>query len=292
MAIDDGSRSRRYLSGVFAAGFTIALIVLRAAQLALMSILDAQRAERAAEQISTSRFTENLVEQAVTETIGGVVDPAVVSQVTAAVGVDPAVQRIVEISLIDAYRQVVDADPPAPATLGAAVGNEAVGTAISRALSEAGELSGIDLTPLSGQITAPAVLPDDLPRLGLRTVAERSRLISALLAVIFAAAAIALHPRPGRALRGLGWKAAVACGAWIAAMLIVGWVIGLTARTLFGEMLQDIWTEAVPSMLLLVTAGAVLGVGLFFAGLAVDGAMGDVGGHHDRDSRFVGDDRY
>jgi hypothetical protein len=40
---------------------------------------------------------------------------------------------------------------------------------------------------------------------------------------------------------------------------------------LFGEMLDTVWSDAVPSMLLLVGAGVVIGVGLVVAGIALDG---------------------
>ncbi len=36
---------------------------------------------------------------------------------------------------------------------------------------------------------------------------------------------------------------------------MTGWIIGLVANTLFGEMLQTVWNDAIPSMLLLVGAG-------------------------------------
>ena len=61
------------------------------------------------------------------------------------------------------------------------------------------------------------------------------------------------------------------CGAWLAGLLLTGWIIGLVANTLFGEVLQTVWNDAVPSMLLLVGAGAVIGAGIVFAGIAADG---------------------
>jgi hypothetical protein len=45
----------------------------------------------------------------------------------------------------------------------------------------------------------------------------------------------------------------------------------LVANTLFGEMLQAVWSDAVPSMLLLVGAGVTIGAGVVFAGIAADG---------------------
>jgi hypothetical protein len=58
------------------------------------------------------------------------------------------------------------------------------------------------------------------------------------------------------------------CGAWLAGLLIAGWVIGRTTNTLFGEMIETVWSDAVGSMLLLVGAGLVIGVGVWFAGAA------------------------
>jgi hypothetical protein len=53
--------------------------------------------------------------------------------------------------------------------------------------------------------------------------------------------------------------------------VVTGWIIGLVSDTLFGEMLQTVWNDAVTSMLLLVGAGVVIGAGVVFAGIAFDG---------------------
>jgi hypothetical protein len=63
----------------------------------------------------------------------------------------------------------------------------------------------------------------------------------------------------------------IVCGAWLVGLLVTGWIIGLVADTLFGEMLQTVWNDAVASMLLLVGAGVVIGAGVVFAGIAADG---------------------
>ena len=88
---------------------------------------------------------------------------------------------------------------------------------------------------------------------------------------MFGFVAVIAHPRPGRGLRRLGVVAMVVSGVWLVGLLVTGWAIGLAANTLFGEMLQTVWNDAVPSMLLLVGAGVVLGAGVAFAGIAADG---------------------
>ncbi len=65
--------------------------------------------------------------------------------------------------------------------------------------------------------------------------------------------------------------AVVISGAWLVGLLVTGWIIDLVANTLFGEMLQTVWKDAVPSMLLLVGAGVVLGAAVIVAGIAADG---------------------
>ena len=64
----------------------------------------------------------------------------------------------------------------------------------------------------------------------------------------------------------------VVCGGWLVGLLVAGWVIGRTTSTLFGEMMDTVWSDAVPSMLLLVGAGMLIGAGLWVAGTVVDGA--------------------
>jgi hypothetical protein len=297
-----GSASRRVVAGLFALGFTLAIAAVLASQLALMSVLDSQRAERAAQEIAESRFTGQLIEQTVTRAIGPVIDPQLASQIAAVTSADPQVRGVVQSSLITAHRQVVEPEaavPTAPAPTATPPpdgtsptssfdANESVQAAITAAIIDAGARNGVDLSGFTDQVGTPKVVPDDLPELGLRTVAERTRLIAGLAAIALAILTVLIHPRPGRSLAGLGLRAAIVCGAWLAGLLIAGWVIGLIADTLFGEMLESIWSAAVPSMILLTIAGVVLGAGIWFAGIAVDGLSRDrrppaaspsVGGH-------------
>ena len=276
------SRARLIVAGFCAAGFAIALVALVTAQLALMSILDPTRAERAADQIAHSRFTADLIEQTVIRAVAPIAGPAVAQQVATATSADPRVLVVVETSLVNAHRQVVDPDAP-PEVIDA---NLAVGTAIAQSVLDTAERNGIDLaalglaegadpagiepSALAQQAGLPKIVPDDLPSLGLRHVAETTRIIALVAMFVFAALAVVIHPRPGRSLRGVGVQTAVVCGAWLVAMLVAGWLIGLVADTLFGEMIDAVWSDAVPSMLL-VGAGAVIGLALVLGGIALDG---------------------
>ncbi|TFH21082.1 MAG: hypothetical protein E4H05_00915 [Acidimicrobiales bacterium] len=132
-------------------------------------------------------------------------------------------------------------------------------------------LGGIRLADAATQAGVQSVVPSDVPNLGLRRVGETTRIIALLAMVLLGLIAVFAHPRPGRSLRRLGWSVAIVCGAWLGGLLIVGWVIGLTSSTLFGEMIDTVWSDAVPSMLLLVGAGLIIGVGLWVAGTAFDG---------------------
>ena len=132
-------------------------------------------------------------------------------------------------------------------------------------------LGGIPLADAASRASVPSVVPSDVPNLGLRRVGENTRIVALLAMVVLGFIAVFAHPRPGRSLRGLGWAVALVCGAWLVGLLIVGWVIGFTSQTLFGEMIDAVWSDAVPSMLLLVSAGAIIGVGLWIAGTAFDG---------------------
>lgn len=277
-------RGRTILAGLCAAGFAIALVALVTAQLALMSVLDATRAERAADQIAHSRFTADLIEQTVVRAVAPITGADIARQVASATSTDPRVLIVVETSLVNAHRQVVDPDAPAEVI----DGNLAVGTAIAQSIADTAAQNGIDLAALdlpagaadldpsalagfAEQAGLPEVVPDDLPTLGLRQVAETTRVIALLAMFVFAALAVVIHPRPGRSLRGVGVQVAVVCVGWLVAMLVAGWVIGLVSDTLFGEMVDAVWSDAVPSMLLLVGAGAVIGLALVLGGLALDG---------------------
>ena len=268
-------------SGLCVAVFTIALAALVSSQLALMSVLDPERAERAAEQIATSRFTADVIEQTVERAVTPIAGEDIAAQLATATSTDPRVTGVVSSSLMAAHRQIVDPDAPSVPD-----GNVAVRTAITQSVLDAATAAGFDpaavgidpadldslqLDAVAEQAGLPAVVPSDVPQLGLRQVAETTRVIAGLALVVFGDVAAQAHPRSGRGLRRLGVATVVVCGAWLIGLLVTGWIIGLVANTLFGEMLQTVWDDAVPSMLLLVGAGAVIGAGVVFAGIALDG---------------------
>lgn len=280
-----GSTGRLFVAGACAAGFSIALVALVTSQLALMSIFDTARAERAAEQIAESRFTADVIEQTVVRAVAPVAGDDVAVLAATSASADPTVQRVVEVSLVNAHRQVVDPDAPTDV----ADGNEAVGSAIVTSILETADANGIDLGELGfggvsvGDLDAldpttiardtglPSVVPTDLPRLGLLDAARTTRVIALLAMITCGVLAVLVHPRPGRSMRRLGVSIAVVTGGWLVAMLVAGWVIGLISDTLFGEMIDAVWSDAVPSMLLLVGAGVVIGVAIVLGGIALDG---------------------
>ncbi len=268
---------RILLAGLCAAGFTVSLVALVTAQLALMSVLDTERAERAATQIAESQFTAEIIGETVTKAVAPVAGDAIAQQAAQAVSSDGRVTAVVAEALLTAHRQVVDADAPADVP----DGNVAVGAAIVTSVLDAAAANGIDPAALGfGDVSPeevargiglPEVVPADPPQLGLRQIAETTRTIALVAMIVFAVLAVVVHPRSGRSMRGLGITTALVTGLWLAVMLVAGWVIGLVSDTLFGEMLDTVWSDAVPSMLLLVGAGVVIGVGLVVAGFAFDG---------------------
>jgi hypothetical protein len=260
---------------------TIALATLISSQLALMSVLDEARAQQAAEQIATSRFTADVIEQTVERAVTPIAGAEIAAQLATVTSTDPTVTNAVSSSLLGAHRLIVDPDVDTVPD-----GNVAVRTAIARSVLDTAttagfdpEAAGIDVTSLDQlgldaaveQAGVPSVVPGNVPRLGLLQVSRTIRVIAAVGLFVFGFAAVVIHPRPGRGLRRLGISAMVVCGAWLAGLLVTGWAIGLGADTLFGEMLHTVWNDAVPSMLLLVGAGVVLGAGIAFAGIAADG---------------------
>jgi hypothetical protein len=269
------------LAGFCVAMFTLALSALVSSQLASMSVLDPGRAQRAADQIATSRFTADVIEQTVERAVTPIAGADLAAQLAAATSADQQVTGVVSSSLIGAHRQIVDPDAPSEPD-----GNIAVRTAITRSVLDAATAAGFDpsavgidpadldtlqLQTVAEQAGLPSVVPSDVPHLGLRQVAETTRVIAGLAVVVFGVVAVLAHPRSGRGLRRLGVATVVVCGAWLVGLLVTGWIIGLVAETLFGEMLQTVWNDAVPSMLLLVGAGVVIGAGVVFAGIALDG---------------------
>jgi hypothetical protein len=276
----EGHRAQLAIAGLCAAGFTVALTALVTSQLSLMSVLDSTRAERAAEQIAESAFTKSIVEQTVQQAIEPVAGPEIAQQLASTTSNDPRVQSVVTTALLSAHRQVVDADVSAADRVD---GNAAVDAAIAQAAidaaTEAGidagtidtgdaSLGGIGLDTVATQAGLPSVVPDDLPALGLRPIAETTRIIALLVLIVLGLAAVFIHPEPARSLRSLGAAMTVVCGAWLAGLLVAGWVIRRTTDTLFGEMIEEVWSEAAGSMLLLVGAGLVIGLGVWFAGAA------------------------
>jgi hypothetical protein len=281
MSDDRGSRGQRTIAGFSMALATIALATLISSQLALMSVLDEARAQQAAEQIATSRFTADVIEQTVERAVTPIAGAEIAAQLATVTSTDPTVTNAVSSSLLGAHRLIVDPDVDTVPD-----GNVAVRTAIARSVLDTAttagfdpEAAGIDVTSLDQlgldaaveQAGVPSVVPGNVPRLGLLQVSRTIRVIAAVGLFVFGFAAVVVHPRPGRGLRRLGISAMVVCGAWLAGLLVTGWAIGLGADTLFGEMLHTVWNDAVPSMLLLVGAGVVLGAGIAFAGIAADG---------------------
>jgi hypothetical protein len=275
------STAQLAIAGFCVAMFTIALGALVSSQLALMSVLDSARAQRAADQIATSRFTADVIEQTVERAVTPIAGAEIASQLATATSTDPQVTAVVSSSLMGAHRLIVDADVGAVPD-----GNVAVRTAIAQSVLDTATAAGfdpaaagIDVTSLDQlgldaaveQAGVPSVVPTDVPELGLQRVAETTRIIAALALFAFGFVAVIAHPRPGRGVRRLGVAAVVISGAWLVGLLVTGWIIDLVANTLFGEMLQTVWNDAVPSMLLLVGAGVVLGAGIIVAGIAADG---------------------
>ena len=276
-----GSTAQLAIAGFCAAMFAIALGALVSSQLALMSVLDSARAERAADQIATSRFTADVIDQTVERAVTPIAGAEIASQLATATSTDPQVTAVVSSSLMGAHRQIVDADVGAVPD-----GNVAVRTAIAQSVLDTATAAGFDPAAVGIDVTSldqlgldaaveqagvPSVVPTDVPNLGLQRVAETTRIIAALALFVFGFVAVIAHPRPARGLRRLGVAAVVISGAWLVGLLVTGWIIDLVANTLFGEMLQTVWNDAVPSMLLLVGAGVVLGAAVIVAGIAADG---------------------
>ena len=276
-----GSTAQLAIAGFCVAMFAIALGTLVSSQLSLMSVLDPVKAERAADQIATSRFTAEVIEQTVERAVTPIAGEEVASQLATATSTDPQVTDVISAALMGAHQAIVD-----PNAGSVPDGNVAVRTAIAQSMLDTATAAGfdpaaigIDVTDLDAlqldavaeQAGLPSVVPTNVPSLGLEQVAETTRIIAVIALFVFGLVAVFAHPRPGRGLRRLGVAALVICAAWLLGLLVTGWTIGLVADTLFGEMLQTVWNDAVPSMLLLVGAGAVIGAGVVFAGLATDG---------------------
>ncbi len=284
------------LAALAAGVFTVAFAALVPAQLALMSVLDSGRAERAAAQIADSRFTADLVDQTVVRAIAPVAGDPLARRAASVASNDPDVRRVVQSSLLDAHSQIVDRNPPvevvdADTAVGTAIVTSVLDTAAANGVDVASlgldETGALDPTAIAVDAGLPAVVPKDLPRLGLRSVAETTRAAALVAALVSAVLAVTIHPQPGRSLRGIGFRTVLVCGGWLVSLLAVGWLIGRASDTLFGEMLDAVWSDAVPPMLLLVVGGAVTGVALAFAGISLDGFTRPAGasGSHGRPPR-------
>lgn len=276
-----GSTAQLALAGFCVAMFSIALPALVSSQLSLMSVLDPARAERAADQIATSRFTADVIEQTVERAVAPVAGADIASQLATATSTDPRVTGVVSSSLMGAHRTIVDPDartvPDGNVAVRTAITQSVLDTATAAGFDPASvgidptNLDGLNLDAVAERAGLPAVVPTSVPRLGLQQVAETTRIIAAIAVLIFGFVAVIAHPRPGRGLRRIGIASMVVCGAWLVGLLVTGWIIGLVANTLFGEMLQAVWSDAVASMLLLVGAGVLIGAGVVLAGIALDG---------------------
>lgn len=267
MVDDSGSRTRRRLAGVAAAVFATAFTTMLAAQLALMSVLDTARAERVAAEVASSAFVTGVLDDAIRLAVTPVTGPEIASVVAVSTSSDPRVRSVVEGSLVSAHRQIVD--PSAPA----GIGGPQVDSVVADVLEETGARLGVDLGGVSGQLAIPDARPARTPTVGLGSLATTTRLITAVVAVLAALAATAVHPRPARGLAGLGARAAIVCGTWAVGLLVVGWLIGRVAETLFGELLDAVWASAAPAMLGVVMAGVLLGLGVWLGGRALDGLV-------------------
>ena len=268
MQSSDGSAGRRWVAATFAAVAALAMASLVSSQLSLMSVLDDERADDAATKVAASRFTGDLLERTVRSAVSPVLDESSATFVAVSTSQDQRVRDVIRTSLISAHHQVVDPDSDPPA---GAAGDASVRSAITDAVTQAGAQAGVDVSSVTDQIDAPTIVPDRVPTIGLRPLAENVRLVAAIVVLVASLCAIAFHPRPGRGLAGLGWKFAVVFGTWFVALLVVGWVISSIAETLFGELLDSIWSDAVPAMLLLCGAGLLLSAGVWFGGVALDG---------------------
>lgn len=276
-----GSGRQLAIASFCVAVFAVALAALVSSQLSLMSVLDSVQAEQAADQIATSRFTAEVIEQTVERAVTPLAGADIASQLAIATSADPHVTDAISASLMTAHEAIVDPDAGSVPD-----GNVAVRAAMARSVFDAATAAGLDpvalgiesddldrleLDAVAERAGLPAVVPTNVPNLGLEQVAETTRIFAAIALFVFGFVAVVAHPRPGRGLRRLGVAALVVCGAWLVGLLLTGWIIGLVANTLFGEVLQTVWNDAVPSMLLLVGAGAVIGAGIVFAGIAADG---------------------
>lgn len=250
--------------GVFAAAFA----ALLSAQLALMSVLDTERATAVATEVAGSALVTGLVDDAVRNAVAPLAGPEIAADVAAVAAGDPRVRGVVADSLVAAHRQVVDPSAPAGTT------SSEVDAVVASVVDDLSTLTGIDLSPAAADVRVPDARPERLPEVGLRSVASLTRAIAAVVALLAAVLCIAVHPRPMLGVSVIGARVAWVCGIWVVGLLAIGWLIGRVATTLFGELLDAIWSSAAPSLLGLVAGGMLLGVGTWLGGRSVDGLLG------------------
>lgn len=258
---------RRRLAFLASAAFAAAFAAMLSSQVALMSVLDTARASAVASEVASSAFVTGLIDDAVRNAVTPLTGPDIAADVAAAASSDTRVRSVVADSLVAAHRQVVD--PSAPAgTTGADV--DAVVASVVQDLSD---LTGVDLSPAVPQVRIPDARPERVPDVGLRSIASLARAIAGALALVAAAVCIAVHPRPLRGLSSIGGRVAWVCGIWLIGLLAVGWLIGRVATTLFGELLDAIWSSAAPAVIGLVAGGVLLGLGVWLGGRSLDGLV-------------------
>ena len=244
--------------------FVVAFAVLIGAQLTLMSILDVGRAEEAARAVSESDFAADVVGDAVLDAVVPLAGQELGTQLAEQASADPRVATVLRRGLLDAHRAIVEPDAVV------STGSPEVQQVLDEVLAEAETQAGVDLAGVQQRLDVPEIDPRYIPYAGAKPIAENVRDISALVALGAAVIVLVITPRRGRALAGLGFRVAIVCGAWGVVLLLIGWLVGSTADTLYGELVAALWDATWPSMLLLVGAGVVLGVGFGVGGLSID----------------------
>ena len=258
-------RGRTVGAALARAVFVVALGVAIGAQLAIMSVLDSERADDAARTVAESEFAVELVDDAVRRAVSPTTGDELGAQIAQQASTDPRVAEVLRLGLIDAHRSIVEPDAVA------STGSAEVQTVLDDLLTEAETRTGIDLAAVRSDVGAPAIDPRFVPDAGARPLTKGVRTLAAVVALIAALLAVAVHPRPGRAIAGLGIGSAIVCGVWAVVLFVLGWLIGTFSGTLFGRLLDAIWRASSSAMLLAVGAGAVLGIARWFGGVAVDG---------------------
>lgn len=250
--------------GVFAAAFA----TLLSAQLSIMSVLDTERAAAVADEVAGSAFVTGLVDDAVRNAVTPLTGPEIAADVAAAASADRRVRSVVADSMVAAHRQVVDPSAPAGTT------STDVDAVVASVVEDFSARVGVDLSPVASQVRVPDARPERVPAVGLLSVASLTRAIASVVALLAAVVCIAVHPRPLLGGSVIGARVAWVCGIWLVGLLAVGWVIGMVSTTLFGELLDAIWSSAAPALLGVVAGGLLLGIGTWLGARSVDGLLG------------------